>query len=117
MLALTFDDGPGQYTERLLNCLEENGAHATFFMLGELIPSYPEEVQHMLRIGCELGNHSYDHSQLTNLSLDDVAGQSLVKTDVTVTPEDRIVTLSTCTGNSATRFIVQGVLEQMYIAK
>ena len=75
MLALTFDDGPGQYTERLLNCLEENGAHATFFMLGELIPSYPEEVQHMLRIGCELGNHSYDHSQLTNLSLDDVAGQ------------------------------------------
>ena len=49
--------------------------------------------------------------------LDEMAAQSLVKTDVTVTTDDRIVTLSTCTGNSATRFIVQGVLEQMYIAK
>ena len=33
-IALTFDDGPGQYTEELLDCLEENNAHATFFMLG-----------------------------------------------------------------------------------
>ncbi|MBP3878414.1 MAG: polysaccharide deacetylase family protein, partial [Lachnospiraceae bacterium] len=37
MLALTFDDGPGQYTMELLECLEANGAHATFFMLGELV--------------------------------------------------------------------------------
>ena len=36
---------------------------------------------------------------------------------VQVTPEDRIVTLSTCTGNDATRFVVQGRLEQIYISK
>ena len=75
MLCLTFDDGPGQYTSRLLDCLEENGAHATFFMLGELIGYYPEEVNRMLEIGCELGNHSYDHSQLTSMSIDDAVKQ------------------------------------------
>ena len=39
--ALTFDDGPGQYTDKLLDCLEENNAHATFFMLGQLVEQYP----------------------------------------------------------------------------
>ena len=34
-IALTFDDGPGEYTDQLLDCLEENNAHATFFMLGQ----------------------------------------------------------------------------------
>ena len=36
---------------------------------------------------------------------------------VTVGPRDRIVTLSTCTGDDSTRFIVQGVLEQVYAAR
>ena len=75
LLCLTFDDGPGQYTSKLLDCLEENGAHATFFMLGELIEYYPDEVNRMLEIGCELGNHSYDHSDMTTLSLDAVEKQ------------------------------------------
>ena len=75
MLALTFDDGPGQYTMELLECLEANGAHATFFMLGELVGSYPDEVRKMVEIGCELGNHSYDHSDQTTLSLDEVYKQ------------------------------------------
>ena len=35
MVALTYDDGPGKYTDKLLDCLEENNAKATFFMLGE----------------------------------------------------------------------------------
>ena len=51
------------------------------------------------------------------LFLQEMSERSLVKTGVTVSPDDRIVTLSTCTGNSATRFILQGKLEQMYIAK
>ncbi len=75
MLALTFDDGPSKYTMDLLNCLEENNAHATFFMLGELVGSYPDEVRKMVEIGCELGNHSYDHSDQTTLSLDQVYKQ------------------------------------------
>ena len=72
MLALTFDDGPGQYTSELLDCLEANNAHATFFMLGPNISSYADIPQRMLDIGCELGNHSWNHTaQLTDIPLAD----------------------------------------------
>lgn len=67
MVALTFDDGPGQYTDRLLNSLEQYNARATFFMLGELVPQYPAVVQRMDALGCEIGNHSYNHAKLTSL--------------------------------------------------
>lgn len=65
MMALTFDDGPGERTGELLDELEKNGAHATFFMLGKNVSSYKKEIQKMKEIGCEIGNHSYDHPQLT----------------------------------------------------
>ena len=75
LLCLTFDDGPGQYTDKLLDCLAENNAHATFFMLGELISSYPDTVKKMYDIGCELGSHSWDHPTLTSMDLTSVAKQ------------------------------------------
>lgn len=75
MLALTFDDGPGKYTAKLLDALEQYGAHATFFMVGKNVPKYPDEVKRMLEIGCELGNHSYDHAQLTKLTPEEIQGQ------------------------------------------
>lgn len=75
MLALTFDDGPGQYTQTLLDCLEENNAHATFFMQGKNVGSYPDAVKRMVELGCEIGSHSWDHPQLTNLDLSSVAKQ------------------------------------------
>ena len=39
-VALTFDDGPSSFTDRLLDCLEENNAKATFFMVGTEIASF-----------------------------------------------------------------------------
>ena len=75
MLALTFDDGPGQYTDELLDCLEQNNAHATFFMLGQNVSSYPDAPKRMLELGCEIGSHSWDHTQLTTIDLDAVAKQ------------------------------------------
>ena len=75
MLALTFDDGPGQYTDELLDCLEENNAHATFFMLGQNVSAYPDAPKRMLEIGCEIGSHSWDHTQLTTIDIDAVAKQ------------------------------------------
>ena len=75
MLALTFDDGPGQYTDELLDCLEQNNAHATFFMLGKNVSAYPDAPKRMLELGCEIGSHSWDHTQLTTIDLDAVAKQ------------------------------------------
>lgn len=80
MLALTYDDGPGEFTDQLLDCLEENNAHATFFMLGSNVPNYPEAVQRMVELGCEIGSHSYDHPDLTSLSLE-AAKEQYTRTD------------------------------------
>lgn len=73
MVALTFDDGPGRYTDRLLNCLQKNDAKATFFMVGSSVGSYQSAVKRMAQLGCELGCHSWSHPQFTSLS---VAGMS-----------------------------------------
>lgn len=75
MVALTFDDGPGQYTDKLLDCLEENNAKATFFMLGQCVEEYPDIPKRMKELGCELGNHSYSHPQLTTLSSEQISEQ------------------------------------------
>ncbi len=75
MMALTFDDGPGKRTNELLDVLEEYDAHATFFMLGKMIPGREDAIKRMSEIGCEIGNHSYDHPNLTSLGADGVSGQ------------------------------------------
>lgn len=68
MVALTYDDGPGRYTDRLLDCLKENDAKATFFMVGSSVPGYKSTVKRMAELGCELGNHSYSHPAFSTLS-------------------------------------------------
>lgn len=72
LVALTFDDGPGQYTDELLDCLEENGAKATFYMLGQNVERYPDIVKRMNDLGMELSNHTYDHKDLTKLTVDQI---------------------------------------------
>lgn len=81
-IALTFDDGPGEYTDALLDCLEENNAHATFFMLGQNVVEWESTVQRMVDIGCEIGNHTWDHPSqtLTNMYIEDVVTE-FSKTD------------------------------------
>ena len=73
MVALTFDDGPGMYTMKLLEALEEHDAKATFYMLAPRVNAYPEAIKRMQEIGCELGNHSTSHVQLTKVSASEVS--------------------------------------------
>lgn len=67
MIALTFDDGPGKYTMQLLEQLEKYQARASFFMLGLCIEEYPEEIQKMQELGCDIGNHTMNHKRLAKL--------------------------------------------------
>lgn len=83
LVALTFDDGPGERTLELLDCLEANDARATFFMVGENIPEYPDALKRMKEIGCELGSHSYDHANLSKCSADELKAE-LDKTNAAV---------------------------------
>lgn len=73
MVALTFDDGPGPGTTRLLEALREHGARATFFMLGTRVSRYEDTVRQMAEIGCEIGNHTTNHLKLTDYAADGVA--------------------------------------------
>ena len=83
MVALTFDDGPGVYTSTLLDTLEQYGAQATFFMLGSNVEKYGADViPRMAAIGCELGNHSYAHPNMKELSTDDGLAQFQMTDDL-----------------------------------
>lgn len=66
-IALTFDDGY-QYTIPLLEKLKAHGIKATFFPCGDWINSFPEEYQRIALDGHEIGNHSYHHFHMTELS-------------------------------------------------
>jgi peptidoglycan/xylan/chitin deacetylase (PgdA/CDA1 family) len=75
MVALTFDDGPGPYTKEIVKCLKNNNARATFFVVGSNVDSYKSAVKAAYKIGCEIGNHSWNHSNLASLSADGVKSQ------------------------------------------
>lgn len=68
MVALTFDDGPGEYTQELIDCLTENNAKATFFMLGPNAQNFPDVVKSLKDAGMELGNHTWSHNPLTGMN-------------------------------------------------
>lgn len=67
-VALTFDDGPGKYTDRLLDVLAKAKVPATFYLLGQNVGNYPQTVARMVKEGHQLGNHTYDHPSITRLT-------------------------------------------------
>ena len=58
---LTFDDGPGPYTEKLLDILDRYNVKATFFVLGSNAERYPEIVKRAYQEGHYIANHSFTH--------------------------------------------------------
>lgn len=68
-VALTFDDGPSpKYTAQLLDGLKERGVCGTFFLIGSLVEENEALVQRMKAEGHQIGNHSYDHAKLTEMT-------------------------------------------------
>ena len=72
MIALTFDDGPGEGTMEILKVLERYQARATFFVCGNGLSGNAENVSEILNkmdeLGCDIGNHTMNHRQLDILS-------------------------------------------------
>ncbi len=58
---LTFDDGPGKYTDALLDVLKENGVKATFFVVGKTDENSLSLYKRIVEDGHTLGMHSYSH--------------------------------------------------------
>lgn len=75
MIALTFDDGPGPGTIRLLEALQAHGARATFFMVGTRVNSYQDAVRKIVETGNELANHTTNHAKLTGHAPETIANE------------------------------------------
>ena len=70
VIAITFDDGPNPiFTAQVLEIFREAEGKATFFMIGEQMDKHPEMVKKVVEQGHEIGNHTYTHPKLSQLSL------------------------------------------------
>lgn len=79
-IALTFDDGPHPiYTQEMLDLLKKYKVSATFFLLGEQIEQYEDLVKKIAEEGHLIGNHTFEHIQITSLSTEQ-AEQMIQKT-------------------------------------
>jgi peptidoglycan-N-acetylglucosamine deacetylase len=67
-VALTFDDGPGASTSRILSILAKYGVTATFFNIGQNMAARPASVRQEASMGYMLGNHTWDHPIMSGLS-------------------------------------------------
>ncbi|KAL7910546.1 hypothetical protein GGI35DRAFT_469238 [Trichoderma velutinum] len=85
-VALTFDDGPWEYTEELLDILEERGVRATFFITGRNLgkgaindPStdWPRLIHRMKAEGHQIGSHTWSHQCLPLIDKSHVRQQML----------------------------------------
>ncbi|MCB0443101.1 MAG: polysaccharide deacetylase family protein [Flavobacterium sp.] len=62
-IALTFDDGPHEMTEKVLDLLKQFNVKATFFCIGKQIETNPDLFKRIIAEGHLTGNHSYSHSK------------------------------------------------------
>lgn len=75
-VALTFDDGPSTTnTPKVLELLKKYNAHATFFAVGTRVSAGADVLKQEVAQGCEIGNHSWDHTNLAGLSMKKVNKQ------------------------------------------
>ncbi|KAA0965195.1 polysaccharide deacetylase family protein [Sporosarcina sp. ANT_H38] len=75
-IALTFDDGPDpKVTMQILETLKKYDAKATFFMLGSRVEYYPEIAKKVQEAGHELGNHTWNHPDLTKAGVEKVQAE------------------------------------------
>lgn len=93
-VAVTYDDGPGELTPKLLQTLTDEGARATFFMLSSHATAYADVVKQALAAGNEIATHTVNHPDLTTLPLPEAKAQVL----------DSAAAISRITGKPVTMF-------------
>lgn len=82
-VALTFDNGPGEYTQEILNTLDAFGVKATFFLLGKNVAEDPKTAALLKNTEHEIGNHTYANDSLNTSSVVDIS-KSLARTDAAI---------------------------------
>ena len=75
MIALTFDDGPSEETDRILKVLAAYDARATFCVIGNKVEAFSDVLLRTLAGGNEIACHTWSHPKLTELSASSVRSQ------------------------------------------
>ncbi|MCC6483515.1 MAG: polysaccharide deacetylase family protein [Armatimonadetes bacterium] len=70
-IAVTFDDGPNDGTESLLEAVSASGVRATFFIVGSQARRYPDLLKKIAAGGHELACHSESHRSMTQLNTEE----------------------------------------------
>jgi peptidoglycan/xylan/chitin deacetylase (PgdA/CDA1 family) len=91
-VALTFDDGPGRSTAQILGILRKHRVPGTFFNIGENEAVRRGLVRDEFRARDALGNHTWNHPDMTRLS----AGKQAVEMDETIDEQRSIVGVPPC---------------------
>lgn len=81
-IAITFDDGPTEFTPKVLDLLKKYKAKATFFCIGKQIELYANVAQRIHAEGHQLGNHSFSHSNSFGFLSAEKVQQELQQTDL-----------------------------------
>lgn len=80
-IAITFDDGPSEFTPQILELLEKFDARAAFFCIGKNVEAYPEILSRTFENGHVIGNHSYWHGKNFDWKNANEVLSEMVKTD------------------------------------
>ncbi|SEG64303.1 Peptidoglycan/xylan/chitin deacetylase, PgdA/CDA1 family [Nonomuraea solani] len=75
LVALTFDDGPDEHTQEIIDALAAERAPATFFVVGAQMEANPGMAEALVKAGHQLANHTYTHRRMIFVSEETVAGE------------------------------------------
>lgn len=64
LVALTFDDGPGANTDKIVDILSKHDVKGTFYLTGHEIENFFDDGVKIVQAGHEIGNHSYSHKRM-----------------------------------------------------
>jgi peptidoglycan/xylan/chitin deacetylase (PgdA/CDA1 family) len=92
-VALTFDDGPTPFTDRLLRILRDNDAKATFFLIGNKVARDPAAARRIADAGMEIGGHTWEHPNMTTIPVADIPNQLSKATQVIAAATGKAPTL------------------------
>jgi peptidoglycan/xylan/chitin deacetylase (PgdA/CDA1 family) len=106
-VALTFDDGPSPFDDRLLQILKDNDAKATFFLIGNKVAANPAGAKKIADAGMEIGSHTWEHPNMATLPTDDIAAQFSKADDAISAATGRAPTLYRPAGGLSTDAVRQ----------
>lgn len=75
-VSISFDAAWGnEQTQTLLDILDEYGIKSTFFLVGDWVRNYPDDVKAIAAAGHDVGNHSNTHPYMTQLDVDSIKSE------------------------------------------